>query len=621
MTGSVDASTRAEAGAGELAPPPGTRVSTNQASPIGDHDAWAADPSARWWLEHVLREVGIDGIQPEHDALLGRVGRAVGSVRLRAAADRANRNEPRLATWDGHGTRLDDVEFDPAWDECIDAVTGSGVCGLPWLDDRTGYLVRGVMAELWGRIDLGVMCPVTMTAAAVPVLARDAGGPGEQLRDQVLAAAAAGAAPPGSAGSQPVGSYGPGPTERGPFPGGRRGRHPLIGMAMTEPQGGSDLAGSTVTAVEQPDGSFRIDGHKWFCSHPVVDALLVLAREPGGAPGIGEGSRGLSCFLVPGWLPDGVRNGIELQRLKDKLGTRSLASAEVVFRGASATRIGRPGRGVPTIIEMVVHTRMDCVLGSAGIMARAVGEAVNNARGRAAFGATLVEQPLMRVVLADLLLEREGALALAVEVARGFQVTDPTTRLVTAIAKYWVTRRAVSVCVEACEALGGNGYTEEFPVARLYRDAQVNSTWEGSGNVMALDLLRALGREPQLLQGTLARLGQLLDGAPDDIAAAIATFAASIEAPTRPADARRFAGRLAVALQAALLAHRAGATGARARSTGDTADAAAAEADATIARAFVATRLEPSPERVFGDGDSRLADAAAPLLARAPIPV
>ena len=546
----------------------------NQPAPIGDHDAWATDPSSRWWLEHTLRASGVDGLTDEHAERLARVGTAVGSTRLRDAADLANRNDPELVAYDRYGTRVDDIRFDASWHEVLHAVTSSGVCGLPWLDDRAGYLVRAAAMEQWARLDIGVMCPVTMTAAAVPVLRRDVAGPGAELADRILGAARDG--------------LGAG--------------HPLMGMAMTEPQGGSDLSGSTVTASERPDGTFRIDGHKWFVSHAVADGLLVLAREPGA----GEGSRGLSCFLVPGWLPDGSRNGVELQRLKDKLGTRSLASAEVVFRGAHASRIGEPGRGVPTIIEMVVHTRMDCSLGNAGILARAVGEAVSHARGRAAFGRTLVDQPLMRMVLADLLLEREASLALAYEVARTFQVDDPAGRLVTAVAKYWITRRAVLGCIECVEALGGNGYTEEFVVARLYRDAQVNSTWEGSGNVMALDVLRALAKDPDLVSRVRARVGSLLDGAPDEVASAIAAFASSIDAPSGEAGARRFTGRLALALQAALLAHRAAATG--------------DGADELVARAFVATRLEASPERVFGDADERLTAAAEPLLARAPLP-
>ncbi len=552
---------------------PSSGRAPNQPSPIPDHDSWATDISSRWWLQHMLRTCDVDSLG-DHEARLTRVGRDVGSQRLRDAADRANRIEPELATYDRWGSRIDDVRFDGSWREVLHAVTASGVCGLPWLDERAGYLVRAAAMEQWARLDIGVMCPVTMTGAAVPVLARDVDGPGAELADAILEAARDG----------------------------RGDGHPLMGMAMTEPQGGSDLSGSSVVATEHPDGTFTLDGHKWFVSHAVADGLLVLAREPG----VGAGSRGLSCFLVPGWRADGSRNGIELQRLKDKLGTRSLASAEVILRGAQATRIGDAGRGVPTIIEMVVHTRMDCCLGNAGILARAVGEAVNHVRGRAAFGRTLVDQPLMRMVLADLLLEREAALALAYEVARGFQVADPVGRIVTAVAKYWITRRAVLGCIECVETMGGNGYTEEFPVARLYRDAQVNSTWEGSGNVMALDVLRAIAKDPELVVGVRARIVALLEGAPDDLASAVAEFASSIDVPRGEFDARRFTGRTALALQAALLAHRAGVTG--------------DEADATIAHAFNATRLEQSPERVFGDGDDRLAAAAEPLLIRAPVP-
>jgi putative acyl-CoA dehydrogenase len=543
----------------------------NQARPIEDHDAWAADPSSRWWLQHLLGETRAQAAQDR----LTQVGLDVGSVRLREAADRANRNEPELETWDRYGTRVDDVRFDPAWHEVLDAVTSSGVCGLPWFsdDDGAGYLVRAATMEQWARLDIGVMCPVTMTGAAVPVLQR-ADGAAREMGDAILAAAATG-------------------TGAG---------HPLMGMAMTEPQGGSDLSGSTTIATDVGGGAFELHGHKWFCSHPVVDGLLALAREPG----LEDGSRGLSCFYVPGWLDDGARNGIQLQRLKDKLGTRSLASAEILFEGSRAIRVGDPGRGVPTIIEMVVHTRMDCCLGNAGILARAVGEVVNHARGRAAFGKLLVDQPLMRMVLADLLLEREASLALAYEVARGFQQQDPVGRLVTAVAKYWITRRAVLACIECVEALGGNGYTEEFVLARLYRDAQVNSTWEGSGNVMALDVLRAIAKEPCLIPSVVARIHQLVEDAPDELSSAVFACVGAIEPPIGEADARRFAGRLAVVLQAALLVH-------RASTTGD-------EADVVIARAFLATRLEATTERVFGDGDARLAAAAEPLLARAPVP-
>lgn len=551
----------------------------NQVTSLPDHDAWAADPSARWWLNHLLGVVGADDAErSDAAALLTHVGTQVGSRRLRDAADLANRNEPQFVA--GADPRGDDDEmhFDPAWDTCIDAVTASGVCARGVTGPRAGWVVRAAAMEQWARLDIGVMCPVTMTSAALPLLqAAGAAGhvPAIVLADNILAAASDPTRP-----------------------------HPLVGMAMTEPQGGSDLAASTVRAERiGTSASWELSGHKWFCSHPTSAALLVLARDPEVPDADGAGTRGLSCFLVPGWV-DGARNGIVVQRLKDKLGTRSLASAEVVLDRARATRIGDAGRGVPTIMQMVVGTRMDCAIGSAGLLARAVGEVVHGARQRHAFGAALVDQPLMRMVLADLALEREGALALAFDIARGVQQGDPTSGIVTAIGKYWITRRAVTASIECVEALGGNGYTEEFPLARLYRDAQVNSTWEGSGNVIALDVLRALQRDPDLLPALIARIEALALGAPADVVSALGDFVTATEAPTGPGDARRFAGRLALALQAALLAHRAA--------------VAAVEEDAVIARAFIATRLEASSERVFGDGDSRLDRAVGPLLARYP---
>jgi putative acyl-CoA dehydrogenase len=397
----------------------------------------------------------------------------------------------------------------------------------------------------------------------------------------------------------PVLKAGGGPTARW-VPGltGADGARQLTaGMAMTEPQGGSDLGGSSTLAIEQGDGSVRISGHKWFVSHPVADVLLVLAREPG----LAEGSRGLSCFAVPGWGVDGARNRIELQQLKDKLGTRSLASAEVMLREAEGERVGAPGEGIRTIIDMVAHTRMDCALGSTGIMSRAVLEAVHHARGRAAFGKQLVDQPLMRTVLADLALEREAALALSLEVARTFDSGEPLRRLVTAIAKYWVTRRAVAVAVEACEALGGNGYTEQFVVARLFRDAQVNSTWEGSGNVIVLDVFRALARDGGLATLFEQRVRELVERGDAELAERV--VAALPSGPASEQGGRQYVGVLAMVLQAALLVD-------RATHTGD-------EADLLVARAFVVTRLSAAGGRVFGDGGDALSPAAEVLLQRA----
>jgi putative acyl-CoA dehydrogenase len=551
----------------------------NQATPVPDRNTWTNDASANWWLAHLLDRV--DATEEERAAaerMLSRVGEQVGSHALRAAADTANRNEPTfVAGADARGSD-DAVEFDPAWDTCIDAVCSSGVCATGVTDERAGWIVRAAAMEQWARLDIGVMCPVTMTSAALPLLvrARDEGSAfAGELVARIIAAAS-------------------GERER-PFP--------LVGMAMTEPQGGSDLAGSTVQAVPTGDGAWELSGHKWFCSHPTSDALLVLARDPE-AGEMAEGTRALSCFLIPGRDPrDGSRNGIVVQRLKDKLGTRSLASAEVVFDRARGERIGGPGRGVPTIMQMVVGTRMDCAIGSAGVMARALDEVTHFARERRAFGAHLIDQPLMRMVLADLLLEREAALALAFEVARGVQMGGAgTSGLITAAAKYWITRRAVQVCIESVEALGGNGYTEEFVLARLYRDAQVNSTWEGAGNVIALDVLRSLTRDPGVHAAVIDDVECLVAGADDSLRERVLSFARAIEVPTSQADARRYAGRIALALQAALLSRRATVTG-------------AAE-DRVVASACIATRLEPSAERVFGDGDRRLAAAADVLMRR-----
>jgi putative acyl-CoA dehydrogenase len=532
-------------------------VAPNQVPRLPEHDAWASDPSLRFWYRHFAAEV------PAHphdaEARLHAVGRDVGGWRLQDLADRANRITPELATWDRTGTRIDDVRFDSSWHELLGAMTASGVTGMPWTDAPGGYLLRAAALEQWARLDIGALCPVSMTTAAVSVLRPLLGADDELVRD--LCAGRAGQA--------------------------------LAGMAMTEPQGGSDLSMSTTRASVREDGSIRLDGHKWFVSHAVADALLVLARDP-------AADDRLSCFLVRAQRADGSRNGIQLQRLKDKLGTRSLASAEAVLHDCDATRLGEAGAGVRTIIEMVVHTRMDCSIGSCGVMSRAVQEAVHHATHRTAFGEPLVEQPLMRAVLADLMLEREGAAALMMEVARSFETADPLRRLVPAVAKYWITRRAVAVAIEACEALGGNGYTEEYVLARLYRDAQVNSTWEGSGNVIVLDVFRALHAHPELLELLRARVETLVAGDRTGLGAAL--YATIPGLPNSEAEGRRFVGRMACALQGALLVHRANVTG--------------DEGDAAIAAAFGRARVDTTGPRAFGESGTGLLDAAPALLTR-----
>ena len=589
----------------------------NQPPPMPDHDTWACDASSRWWVEHLSRAAGTP-VRAADDAWLHEVGTCAGAAALRASADRANRVGPELLTHSRYGERIDDVRFDASWHEVLGAVQASGVCGLPWRAPANGYLLRGAALEQWARLDMGVMCPISMTTAAIALLRRHS--------DNAVLAELLG---------EP------------------RAGHATAGMAMTEPQGGSDLAGSTVRATPQPDGTFALTGHKWFVSHAVADVLFVLAREDGLDEATATGSRGLSCFEVYGWLgaaghtgklaagaalaagavglpagahrraaalaagastPDRRRNGIELLRLKDKLGTRSLASCEVQLDGAIATRVGAPGDGVRTIIEMVVHTRMDCALGSTGIMTRALSEAVWHASHRRAFGALLVDQPLMRCVLTDLMLEREAALALSHDVTRAFDrmaagnPDDPDAaaiaRIVPAIAKYYVTRRAVAVTVEAVEALGGNGYTEEFPLARLYRDAQVNSTWEGSGNVIVLDVYRAL-TNPATLGALRAHVARLITGDPTGAGERIAAMIA--DPPPDVSDGRGYVGRLACGLAAALLVSRAAATG-------------LAE-DRAVADAWIITRVDQPGPRVFGDAGSLLGDARELVVSRGCVPL
>ncbi|MCI0350813.1 MAG: acyl-CoA dehydrogenase family protein, partial [Acidobacteriales bacterium] len=350
----------------------------------------------------------------------------------------------------------------------------------------------------------------------------------------------------------------------------------LFGMALTERQGGSDVQSNTTRAVRlSGSGEYELAGHKWFCSAPMCDAFLTLAQT----------DKGLSCFLLPRWKPDGTRNAFHLQRLKDKLGNRSNASSEVEFHGAWARLLGEEGRGVPAIIEMVRHTRLDCAFGSAATMRRAVAEAIHHATYRHAFGRRLLDQPLMRNVLADLCIESEAATALALRLARGFDESAGDegqrkfTRLATAIGKYWITKRTVAVVAEALECLGGNGYVEESPLPRLYRDAPLNSIWEGSGNVQCLDLLRAVQRDPGTLEVTLQEIRSARGGNRqfDDFTARLEReFSDLDQFETR---GRRLAELLALGLQGSLLVK---------------------HAPGEVADAFCASRLAGDTGLVFG---------------------
>jgi len=413
----------------------------NQPPPFEDVNVFEADLALGEGLEREGAGWAVDRVRD--------CGAVAGSAEAQEHGRRAERNTPRLVTHDRYGHRVDRVELDPSWHWLLRGAVEREIHALPWREPRPGaHVARAALELLWTQANAGVMCPVSMSYAAVPTLRTDPELAAEweprlTLRDY----------------------------ERGA----------LCGMAMTEKQGGSDVRAGTTRALPAGDGTYELTGHKWFCSHPTGTVFLVLAQAPGG----------LSCFVV-------ARGpGFEIQRLKDKLGTRSLASGEVELRGVPGRLLGEEGRGVATIIEMVTHTRLDCIVGSAAGMRRGVAEAVHHARHRSAFGARLAEQPLMVNVLADLAVESEAATASALRLARAYDADDkPLRRFGTAVMKYWICKRATPHAAEALECLGGNGYVEESPMPRLLRDAPLNGIWEGSGNVISLDVLRALAREP-----------------------------------------------------------------------------------------------------------------------------
>src|SRR5687768_385583 len=469
----------------------------NQSVPFEDVDLLAADVPLQEALEREGAGWAVDRVRD--------CGGVAGSAEAQEHGRRAERNEPRLLTHDRYGHRIDQVELDPSWHWLLRGAVEREIHALPWRSPREGaHVARAALELLWTQANAGVMCPVSMTYSAIPALRRS---------------------PELAAEWEP----------RLTLPDYDRGA--LCGMAMTEKQGGSDVRANTTRAEPAGDGWYELTGHKWFCSYPPCDIFLVLAQAPAG----------LSCFL----LERGP--GMEFQRLKDKLGTRSLASAEVEFRALPARLLGEEGRGVATIIEMVTHTRLDCVVGSAAGMRRGVAEAVHHARHRSAFGARLAEQPLMLNVLADLAVESEAATAAALRLARAYDEDDrPLRRFGTAVLKYWVCKRAIAHVAEALECLGGNGYVEESPMPQLLRDAPINGIWEGSGNVIALDVLRALAREPDglaafLAECELARGGdRRLDAVLDSLPAVEAELAGEW-------GARRAVEALAVAFQAAQL--------------------------------------------------------------------
>lgn len=422
-------------------------------------------------------------------------------------ARRAERNIPRLVTLDRRGERVDTVEYDLSWEWLLETAVSHEIHSLPWTTDEPsgGHVVRAALEYLWTQVNPGVMCPVSMTYAAIPSLRLDA-----QIAELWE---------PRLTSSKPGGA--------------------LCGMAMTEKQGGSDVRANITTATEVGDGVYEINGHKWFCSHPISDIFLVLAQAPAG----------LTCFVVE------RGPGFQLVRLKDKLGSRSLASAEVEFRGLLGRRLGPEGHGIQTIIEMVTHTRLDCVVGSAALMRRCVTEAVTYARQREAFGALLIKQPAMQAVLVDLVIESEAALQVGMRLARAYDEEDlALRRFATAVLKYWICKRTTAVAAEAMECLGGNGYVEEWPLAQFFRDAPLNGIWEGSSNVIALDVLRAARKDPSGLEAFLAECEQSR-GANSVFDAQLDRTASYCHDTTNhdPLHARFLAEQLALAFQAALL--------------------------------------------------------------------
>jgi len=495
----------------------------NQAPPIVPYNVFDADLALGEALE---RESGTWGVDRVRDA-----GELAGTPEALAHSERAEANEPRLRTHDRYGHRIDEVELDPSWHWLLRQAVEREIHCLPWRDPRPGaHVVRAGLMFVWSQVNSGVMCPVSMTYSAIPALREN---------------------PDLAAEWEPR-------LTRPSYEDGA-----LSGMAMTEKQGGSDVRANTSRAEPAGDGAYEITGHKWFCSYPPCDVFLTLAQAPAG----------LSCFLIEGDDP-----GFRIQRLKDKLGTRSLPSSEVEFHGVRGRLIGEEGRGVRTILRMVNHTRLDCLIGSAAGMRWGVAQAVHHARNRSAFGRVLVEQPLMTNVLADLAVESEAATAAAMRVARSYDEDDAAfRRFATAVMKYWVCKRASQHALEASECLGGNGYVEESGMPRLVRDSPLNSIWEGSGNVAALDVLRATLREPEGLPAFLAEC-ELARGADHRLDAHLDRLAA--RAPTDPEfEARRLVGDLAVALQASLLVR---------------------NAPGPVADAFCAGRLA-EPGRVFGN--------------------
>jgi putative acyl-CoA dehydrogenase len=534
----------------ESAPARGTTHEVaNQPPPLENYNTFETD---RVLVEALRREGG--EWAADH---VREIGAAAGRAETARWAFEANDNPPRLRTHDRYGNRIDEVSFHPAWHSLMRLAVPWGLHSLPWSDPKPGAHVARAAGFLL-LPEAGIGCPLSMTYSVVPALRKEPDLAAEwEPRFASLH----------YDGERLV----PAPDKRGA----------LCGMGMTEKQGGSDVRANTTTASPLNGGGsgaeYEITGHKWFFSAPMCDAFLVLAQAPGG----------LSCFFMPQFTPDGERNRIHLQRLKDKLGNRSNASSEVEFRGAWARLVGEEGRGVPTIIEMVNHTRLDCSLGGAAGMRQGVAHAIHHSSYRSAFGRLLVDQPLMRNVLADLAIESEAATISSMRLARSYdeaiggnEAAQELKRLANAVLKYWICKRAPMHAAEALECLGGNGYVEESGMPRLYRETPLNSIWEGSGNVQCLDVLRGMARNPAAVEAFAAEVGEgaVAERRLDEFGRRLRDDLAS-NPETLETRARGLVERMALALQASLLVR---------------------YGDPAVADAFCASRLEGDSGRAFG---------------------
>lgn len=519
---------------------PVTPAADNQAPPLSGYNAWSADAV----LQETVRREGAGWIETEAQKL----GELVGSAHLQRLAEQANRHVPELKTHDRYGNRIDTVEYHPAYHELMSLAFGAGLHSIAWTTGRRGaFAARAALNYLWNQGENGVGCPVAMSFAAAHVLDNEPALAAE-WKPKLLAR-----------------EYDPRPLHLS------QKRAVTIGMAMTEKQGGSDLRSNSTLAVPAGPG-YELTGHKWFCSAPMSDGFFTLARL----------DDALTCFFVPRTLPDGSRNPFQIQRLKDKLGNRSNASAEIEYAGTQAHRVGKPGRGIATIIEMAHLTRFDIVIANAAMMRAALNQAQHHCAHRRAFGRLLAEQTLMQNVLADLALECEAATLLAFRLARAWDEAAGDAherqlmRLMTPLAKYWSCKRLPALAVEAMECAGGNGYVEELPLARLYREAPVNGIWEGSGNVICLDVLRTIERSPECVDALLVEIRK--GGKPLEPAAMELERALRDPANFTP-RARRVIEQAAIALQASLMLQ---------------------HAKTPSAEAFRASRLAGDWGRVFG---------------------